>query len=160
MKSEANHQDVAMRSLEELTTGKRRIVDAIYFDGLEIFRCYDGRFRFSFKDRSDIVLEQGEVLIIYPRHKVTIDALARKNRLVYGVFEGRDVEDYFDSFGFYDFAKGHTEAHFESLQALKRAFEAGEYLLCLADILRTQAEEIRKAAMFCFMMRFVMFMRI
>jgi len=145
MRCNSDYQDVVMRTLEELTTEKRRLVDAIYFDGIDILRCYEGRFRFSFKHRPDIFLEPGEVLVTYPHHTVTIDALRKRNRMVYGVFEGKDVEDYFDSLGFFDCAKGRTEAHYESIQALKRAFDAGEYRSCLTDILRTQAEEMRKS---------------
>jgi len=137
--------DVGMRTFEDLSTEKRRLVDSIYFDGLNILRCYEGRFRFSFRNCHEVLLESGETMVIYPRHTVTIDALEKTNRLVYGVFEGADVERYFDSFGFFDFAKGRTEAHYESLMALKRAVEVGDYHACLSDILRTQADEIRKS---------------
>jgi len=136
---------VVVREITDLATGKKRLVDAIYFDGLGVLRCYEGRFLFSFKDRPDILLEPGDVLVTYPRHTVTIDALEKKNRLVYGIFVGDDVEEYFDSFGFYDCARGCTEAHYESVMELKRQLVTGDYRSCLADILRTQSEEMRKS---------------
>jgi len=145
MKRGTDKFEVIIRSIEDLTTERRRLVDAIYFAGLNILRCYEGRFRFAFKDRPDIFLESGEVLVVYPRHMVTIDALEKRNRLVYGVFEGDGVEAYFDSFGFFDCAKGRTEAHYESLQSLKSALDSGDYRACLTDLLYTQAEEMRKS---------------
>lgn len=143
---------VGVRTISELKTPAKRLTDAIYFDGLDILRCYEGRFRFSFKDRPAIELKPGEALVIYPRHTVTIDALKGRNALVYGVFEGADVEHYFDTIGFYDCAKGRTDAHFESIMELKDLLESphgkedvhGRMCLSfLTDILMTQAMEMR-----------------
>jgi len=144
---------VGIRTISELKTEAKRLVDGIYFDGLDILRCYKGHFRFSFKDRPVIDLLPGETLVTYPRHVVTIDALDKRNELVYGVFEGVDIEAYFDSLGFYDCAKGRTDAHFESIMELSRQLavphEKGDAqwnkcLSLLTDILRTQAMEMRK----------------
>jgi len=46
------------------------------------------------------------------------DLKTEKKRLVdivYGIFDGRDVVDYFDSLGFFDCVKGRTEAHYDSI---------------------------------------------
>jgi len=145
--------DVVVRSIADLKTEKKRLVDSILFDGLDILRCYEGSFRFSFKDRPSILLKKGETLIIYPRHIVTIDALEKTNRIVYGIFEGWDVVDYFDSLGFFDCAKGRTEAHYDSIEELRNQLEEGKKrrpednrhcLSLLTDILTSQAAELRK----------------
>jgi len=144
---------MSVRSISELKTGPKRLVDEIYFDGLDILRCYEGHFRFSFKDRPVIDLLPGETLVTYPRHVVTIDALDAHNKLVYGIFEGPDIEAYFDSLGFFDCVKGKTDAHFESIMELNRQLEVphekgdAQWRKCLSlltDILRTQAMEMRK----------------
>jgi len=145
--------DVIVRSIADLITEKKRLVDGILFDGLDILRCYEGSFRFSFKDRPSIVLKKGETLAIYPRHVVTIDALEKSNRIVYGIFEGRDVADCFDSLGFFDCAIGRTEAHYDSIEELRRQLEEGKRrrteddrhcLSLLTDILTSQAAELRR----------------
>jgi len=145
---------LGIRTVSELKTDAQRLVDGIYFDGLDILRCYEGHFRFSFQDRPVIDLLPGETLVTYPRRVVTIDALDRGNKLVYGVFEGADVEAYFDALGFYDCAKGRTDAHYESIMELKRQLELPhgqddaqcweKCLSLLTDILRTQAVEMRR----------------
>lgn len=144
---------LGIRTVCRLETEAKRLVDGIYFDGLDILRCYAGHFRFSFKDRPVIDLLPGETLVTYPRHVVTIDALDGRNELVYGVFEGADVEAYFDALGFYDCAKGRTDAHYESIMELGRQLEVphergdaqwGKCLSLLTDILRTQAMEMRQ----------------
>jgi len=144
--------NVFVRSIAELETESKRLIDDVYFDGLDILRCYDGRFRFSFNDREPVEIGPGEVVVIYPRHKVTIDALSKTNRLVYGIFDGKDVEDYFDGIGYFDCAKGKTSAHYESIKELRRQFErnnaaAGHKRHCLSfltDILVTQWTEMRQ----------------
>jgi len=144
---------IGVRTISELKTGAKRLVDGIYFDGLDILRCYEGHFRFSFKDRPVVDLLPGETLVTYPRHIVTIDALDKSNRIVYGVFEGPDVESYFDSLGFFDCAKGRTDAHLDSIKELDRQLKVphekgdaqwGKCLSLLTDILRTQAMEMRR----------------
>jgi len=143
---------MGVRSISELKTGAKRLIDGIYFDGLDVLRCYEGHFRFSFKGHPVIDLLPGETLVTYPRHVVTIDALDKDNRIVYGVFEGPDIEAYFDSLGFFDFAKGRTDAHLDSIKELDRQLKVphekgdaqwGKCLSLLTDILRTQAMEMR-----------------
>jgi len=145
--------DVRVRSISEFRSAPKRLIDEIYFDGLDILRCYEGRFRFSFNDRKDVVLEAGEALVIYPRHKVTIDALAKSNYLVYGIFEGREVERYFDAIGFFDCAKGRTPSHYDSIVELRRQLAKDDRglehqrhcLTFLTDILSTQVQEMRES---------------
>lgn len=145
--------DVGVRTISELATPAKRLVDGIYFDGLDILRCYEGHFRFTFKDRPVIDLFPGETLVTYPRHTVTIDALDAQNKIVYGVFEGADVEAFFNAHGFFDCAKGKTDAHYASIMELNRQLEVphkkgdvqhGKCQSLLSDILRTQAMEMRK----------------
>ena len=89
--------------------GLRRVfVDNFYFTGLNVMRCYGGRFGFTFNDREPIELKSGELIVIYPGHYVKIESLEETNRVVYCVFDGPDVEDFFDDLGFFDCARGPT----------------------------------------------------
>lgn len=77
--------------------------------------------------------------------------LAAKNRCVYGIFDGSDVEAYFNELGFFDCIRGETTSHFESIVALRDGLEKtgatkdGQKVVLgrLTDILRSQAEEMR-----------------
>lgn len=146
--------DIVVRSITELVvTERKRIADDIFFECLNILRCSSGRFRFSFRDREAIEIGEGEVVVIYPRHIVTIDALGDDNRLLYGVIGGRDVVGYFDSMGFYDGVTGRTQPHYASIMELRKQLEAekhldnggrGHCLTMLTDILTSQAAELRR----------------
>ncbi len=109
---------VAVRTIADLTTGPKVVVDDLLFDGLDVLRCYAGRFRFSFRDRAPIELCPGETLVTYPGAYVTIAALEPTNRIVYGIFEGEDVVRHFDGLGFFDLVKGRTSAHEKSVLEL------------------------------------------
>ena len=144
--------DVFVRSIAELETEAKRLFDELYFDGLDVFCCYEGRFRFSFNDRDPVEIGPEEVVVIYPRHKVTIDALSKNNRLFYCIFDGKNVEAYFDGIGYFDGAKGKTHAHDESFKELLRQYACnnaavGHKWHCLSfltNILVTQWREMRQ----------------
>ena len=99
---------VVLRLLSDVVMPPRIFADNLYFVGLNVMRCYSGRFRFSFNDRPSFGLKAGELVVIYPEHYVTIEALGESNRLMYCIFDGADVEDFFDDLGFFDCARGAT----------------------------------------------------
>lgn len=147
--------DLLIRTISEIETPAKVLVDHLYFESADVLRCYEGRFRFTFSDHDPIELAPGEVLFTFPRRYVTIEALGKKNRLVYGIIGGNDVETYFESLGIYDCLKGVSEAHYESIMELGRQLahpssssEQGrkKCLAFLTDILRTQIMELSATA--------------
>lgn len=145
---------VVVRSITDLVTPAKILTDNLYFEGLDILRCYEGRFRFSFEDGKSLTLNPGEILLIFPRHFVTIKALDSSNRIVYGIFGGFGVEDYFGSMGYYDRLVGRTSAHYESIRRLREMFERRgkmteeehySAMSYLSDVLGSQIVEIKSA---------------
>lgn len=140
--------EVKVRTIADLTTGPKVVVDDILFDGLDVLRCYTGRFRFSFRDREPIELCPGETLVTYPGAYVTIAALEPENRIIYGIFEGTDVVRFFDGLGFFDLVKGRTSAHEESVLELAQRIADEEAALQiplpqLEGLLKTLCAELR-----------------
>ena len=131
---------VSIRTIADLTTEPRGVVDNLLFEWLGLLRCYGGRFRLAFRDCEAIDLCPDETLVMYPGHYVTITALEPENRLVYGIFEGEDVESYFDGFGFFDLAKGRTARREMSVWTSLRRDGA---LSDKTDVLKTVHAEIR-----------------
>lgn len=131
---------VSIRTIADLTTEPRGVVDNLLFEWLGLLRCYSGRFRLAFRDCEAIELCPDETLVMYPGHYVTITALEPENRLVYGIFEGEDVESYFDGFGFFDLAKGRTAIREMSVWTSLRRNGA---LSDKTDVLKTVYDEMR-----------------
>lgn len=147
-----NDFDLEVRSICEMTVGPRRLIDDIYFEGLDVLRCYEGGFRFVLDGNLEIELKSEDAMVLFPGHRVTIDATGRKNRIVYGIFGGEGVVEYFDHIGFFDTAKGKTRAHYESICELRRQLEISEGAVkldgrlrsFLTDILSSQFTEMRE----------------
>lgn len=131
---------VSIRTIADLTTEPRVVVDNLLFEWLGLLRCYSGRFRLTFRDHEVIDLCPDETLVMYPGHYVTITAVKPENRLVYGIFEGEDVESYFDGFGFFDLAKGRTTKREMSVWTSLRRDGA---LSDKTDVLKTVHAEMR-----------------
>jgi len=147
--------EVVVRSIADVRTGAKVIVDDLLFDGLDLLHCDEGRFRFSFRDHAAVVLEPGEVMALYPGRYVTVEALEKDNRLVYGIFGGRDVETFFDVLGCFDFMRGKTELHYASILQLREMVESPKaleydwrhtWMSFLADIVTSQVNEMRTAS--------------
>lgn len=110
---------VGIRTIDDLRSGAEILVKDFYFEGLNVLRCYEGRYRFERKGHPVVYLEPGEVFVIYPGHTVTIEALEKSNRLVYGIFTGSNVTDYFSMLGCFDGLHGRTVPRFESVKTLR-----------------------------------------
>jgi len=145
--------NLEIRDLTELKTKAKVLVRNVYFEGGDVLRCYEGRFRFVLDDEKTIEIGSGEVACIYPEHRVTIEALARTNRLVYCVLNGRGVADYLSRLGYYDGMKGTCGSQYESVEEVMRLLREGVYgtsagrrkcIQYLTDILVTTARDVRR----------------
>lgn len=120
----------------------------VYFEGGDVIRCYEGRFRFVLKDREPIVIGVGHAVVIYPDQRVTIEALEKKNLLRCAIFDGSDVAEYFDRFGFFDGIHGRTSEQLVPFEAIKGLLDAGDdfgkgIMSQMADALVTYAHDFR-----------------
>ena len=97
-----NGHDVDVRLVNDLRSGAENVIQNIRFEGLNVLHCFEGRYRIARKGCPVVSLKAGEAFLVYPGHVVTIDALNRSNRLVYGIFTGKNVVDYFNSLGCFD----------------------------------------------------------
>jgi len=145
--------DVVIRSLANLETPAGTLTHDLYFEGADILRCSQGRFRFTIDGAHTIEIGPGEALVTYPEHRVTIEALDAGNRLVYGIFWGSSVEDYLDSLGFFHGMHGRASSQDELLMELRHllAEQTGGQMkrnpVCLSlltDILMTMAQDMRE----------------
>lgn len=114
---------VRLRSLSDIEVSRKVIVDNVYFVGLSVMRCYCGRFRYAFDDREPFTLEAGELVVVYPEHYVTIEALEARNRLVSCVCDGVDAVPFFDGLGFFDCARGRTSPRMGGFLELRSLVE-------------------------------------
>lgn len=152
----ASVEEVRIRTLAELESPRKCIIRNMYFEEVRLFRCYAGYFTFELEDGRTMILREGEALIIYPKHRVTIAAKARQNRILYGVFDGRSAVEYFDALGFFDLAQGFTHPQYESMGELKRRIEcecqeeaedaAPSALSFLTDILVSMVQDLRSGS--------------
>ena len=55
---------VVLRLLSDVVMPPRIFADNLYFVGLNVMRCYSGRFRFSFNDGPSFELEAGGLVVI------------------------------------------------------------------------------------------------
>lgn len=148
-------EEFRIRTLAELESPEKCIIRNMYFEEVRLFRCYAGYFSFELEDGRSIILREGEALVIYPGHRVTIEAKARQNRILYGVFDGRSAVEYFDALGFFDLAQGFTHPQYESMGELKRRIEcecqqgenaAPSALSFLTDILVSIVRDLRSGS--------------
>ena len=84
-------RDVDVHDINDLRSGAENFITNFRVEGVVLLRCYEGCYRIARKGCPVVHLKEGEVFVIYPGHVVTIDALKPSNRLVYGVFTGRDA---------------------------------------------------------------------
>ena len=97
-----NGHEVDVRLINDLCSSAENIIQNIRFEGLNVLHCFEGRYRIARKGYPAVFLKAGEAFMVYPGHVVTIDALDHSNRLVYGIFTGKNVVDYFNSLGCFD----------------------------------------------------------
>ena len=143
---------VMLRLLSEAEMPRKVFVDNFYFTGINVMRCYAGAFRFAFDDRGPFTLNAGELVVLYPGHYVTIEALGEWNRLLYCIFDGADATRFFDDLGFFDCARGRTSPRLGAFLELRRRAEGPEgqtaaghraSLRFLADLLVSQMRDLR-----------------
>ena len=120
-------QVVDVHDINDLRLGAENFITNFRTVGVVLLRCYEGRFRIACKGCPVIHLKEGEVFVIYPGHVLTIDALKPSNRLVYGVFTGRDVIGYFNVLGCFDGLHCVTLPRFESMVRLRKLVKAKAY---------------------------------
>jgi len=145
-------QHVNIRRIDEMQSGAENLVKDFYFEGLNVLRCYEGRYRFERKGYPVIYLESDEVFFIYPGHNVTIDALTSKNRLVYGIFTGQQVAEYFNAMGCFDGLRGKTSSRESSVRKIRELMNPELYrtaeghdacMAYLSDYIVTLVNDVR-----------------
>jgi len=142
--------DVRIRVMAELCTEAGVLIEDVYFEGGDVLRCDEGRFRFKLGDRPDMVIGLGEAVVIYPGNRVTIEALDGKNLLRYAIMDGTDVAAYFDQFGFFDGVHGRTSTQRAVFEEVKRRLAVASglttpaTLALLSDALVTYAHDFRE----------------
>lgn len=119
--------DIDIRTINDLRSGCECLVQDFYFEGLNVMRCYEGRYRIERRGCPDICLEPGEVVIMYPGHTVTINALESSNRIVYGVFTGKDVAEYFNRLCCFDGLHGRCSSRYECVNKLRTLMKSELY---------------------------------
>lgn len=118
---------VDIRAVKDIRSGAENLAKDFYFDGVNLFRCYEGRYRIKRRGCPPVCLEAGEVFVNYPRHVVTIDAQEPSNRLVYGTFTGTNVVDYFNALGCFDGLHCVTLPRYESVAKLRELMKSESY---------------------------------
>ena len=141
-----------IRMLAEIEPSVRCVIQNMYLADLYVLRCYMGKFRIEFDEgMRKLELGAGEVLIIYPEHRVSIWTLEEKNRMVYASFAGEDCVSYFNELGFFDLAHGSTMPQYQNVCELRRRLEnragesdgmADEHYVYVTNILRTIAHDM------------------
>lgn len=118
---------VDIREINDLESGKETLIENFRFAGVNLLRCYEGRYRIERKDHPVVHLGPGEVLVVYPGHVVTIVAQKPANRLVYGIFIGNEVVDYFNALGCFDGLHSATLSRYESVIKLRELMKPELY---------------------------------
>ena len=113
-------RDVDVHDINDLRSGAENFITNFRTEGIVLLRCYEGRYRIARKECPVVQLKEGEVFVLYPGHVVTIDAQKTSNRLVYGVFTGRDAIGYFNDLGCFDGLYSVTLPRFESMVRLRK----------------------------------------
>ena len=120
-------RDVDVHGINDLRSGAENFITNFRTEGVVLLRCYEGRYRIARKGYPVVHLNVEEAIAIYPGHVVTIDALKPSNRLVYGVFKGRDVIGYFNDLGCFDGLHCATLPRFESMVRLRKLVKDKAY---------------------------------
>jgi len=143
-----SEEELSIRLLTELRANKATLVSRAFFDGGDVLVCAGGQFRLSFVEasQSPVLLEPGDILILYPGNIVTIDSLAPNGVLRYAIFNGTRVADYFNSFGFYDHLKFSTDDQYDTFHTAITRLEQGDArgaLSLITEALRTFGAYLR-----------------
>ena len=120
-------QDVDVHDINDLRSGAENFITNFRTEGVVLLRCYEGCYRIVRRGCPAIQLKEGEVFVIYPGHVVTITALKPSNRLVYGIFTGRDVIGYFNARGCFDGLHSVTLPRVESMVRLRKLVKDKAY---------------------------------
>lgn len=154
--TESAKQKVHIRVLAEIEPSVKCVIQNMYLAELYVIRCYMGRFRIELDEGMRILeLDAGEVLIIYPEHRVSVWALEEKNRMVYASFAGEDCLPYFNELGFFDLAHGCTMPQYQNVCELKHRLEGlcegisemtAEHYVFMTNILKTIAHDMRSGS--------------
>ena len=120
-------QVVDVHDINDLRSGAENFITNFRVEGVVLLRCYEGRYRIARRGCPVVHLKEGEVFVIYPGHVVTIDALKPSNRLVYGVFTGRDAIEYFNGLGCFDGLRSATLPRDESMLRLRKLVKDEAY---------------------------------
>ena len=120
-------KNVDVHDINDLRSGAENFITNFRTEGVVLLRCYEGRYRIARKRCPVVHLKEGEVFVLYPGHVVTIDALKPSNRLVYGVFKGRDVIGYFNDLGCFDGLRCSTLPRDESMLRLRKLVKDKAY---------------------------------
>ena len=120
-------RDVDVHDINDLRSGAENFITNFRTEGVVLLRCYEGRYRIARKGCPVVHLKEGEGFVLYPGHVVTIDALKPSNRLVYGVFTGRDVIGYFNDLGCFDGLHCVTLPRDESMARLRKLVKGKAY---------------------------------
>lgn len=144
-----SEEELSIRMLTELHADKSVLARRAFFDGGDVLVCTSGLFRFTFGTEGGerIELAPGEILVVYPGNVVTIESLKPKGHLRYAILNGTRVDDFFDSFGFYDGLKFTTDAQYETFRNAAAQFESGNArgaLSLIHDALRTFSVSLRQ----------------
>ena len=144
---------VDIRAINDLRSSAGSLTQSFYFSGLNIIRCYEGRYRIECRGWPVVFLEPGEVFVIYPDHVVTIDALGATNRITSLIFVGKNVVDYFNFLGCFDGMHCVTAPRNGSLAKLRELMSPKLYqtvsghdtcLAYLSDIVVSIVEDARE----------------
>lgn len=141
-------EELSVRLLTELRSDKARLTDRTFFDGGDVLDCVSGSFCFRFgRDRGEaIILQPGEKLVIYPGNIVSIESLKSGGRLRYLILNGTRVDEFLDSFGFYDHLKFTADSQPESFRLcteLLKGENPRNALTYVSDMMRTFGQSLR-----------------
>ncbi len=149
---ESAKKKVHIRVLAEIEPSVKCVIQNMYLADLYVLRCYMGRFRIELDEgMRKLEIGAGEVLIIYPEHRVSIWALEEKNRMVYASLAGEDCILYFNELGFFDLAHGSTMPQYQNICELKHRLEGlcegisemtDEHYVFMTNILKTIAHDM------------------
>lgn len=144
---------VVVRSIVEWQGVAGVLARDLYLDGADVLLCVAGRFRFTLDGVKAIELGVGEVLVVYPGHRVTFEALQNVSHLFSLVLCGTTVKDYFDSMGFFHGQSGRTTLQPELLVRIRDLVDrqpivpSAENQVCLSlvtEFLQSMVKDLRE----------------
>ena len=112
-------EGVVIRFIADLKTHPALVAKDLYLEGAYVLQCSAGRFRVTLDGTQMVELGNGEMLVTYPGHRMTLEALERVNQLCYISLCGHSVEDYLDSLGFFHGQHGRAALQPELLKKIR-----------------------------------------